>query len=222
MELKGLKAVFLGDSITEGVGTSSPDKVYWRVLGESTGMQTVGYGVSGTRVARQTQKSVPASFDLDFNLRAESMDKDADIICVFGGTNDYGHGQAPIGSPQDTDVYSFYGALDHLFSYLLTTYPDRFIFFMTPLRRWNEEDPRGDGNKPPMLPLKGYVDIMREVAERYAIPVLDLYASFGVHPRIPIQRETYMPDGLHPNDAGNARLARVIETFLNTHYVRPI
>lgn len=222
MGLKGLKAIFLGDSITEGVGTSSPDKVYWRVLGENTGMHTVGYGIGGTRIARQRDPSLNEHWNLDFNLRAESMDKDADIICVFGGTNDYGHGFAPIGTPQDTDVYTFYGALNHLFTYLMTTYPDKFIFIMTPLRRQNEDDPRGDGYKPPMLPLKGYVDILREVAERYAIPVLDLYASFGVHPRIPIQRETYMPDGLHPNDAGNARLARVIEQFLQTHYVRPI
>lgn len=30
MELKGLKANFLGDSITEGVGASSIDKVWWK------------------------------------------------------------------------------------------------------------------------------------------------------------------------------------------------
>lgn len=42
MELKGLKALFLGDSITEGNGASSIEKTYWNVLGKRTGMETVG------------------------------------------------------------------------------------------------------------------------------------------------------------------------------------
>ena len=43
MELKGLKALFLGDSITEGCGASSPDKVYWKVLGDRTGFDPAKY-----------------------------------------------------------------------------------------------------------------------------------------------------------------------------------
>ena len=37
MELKGKKINFLGDSITEGVGASAPDKVYWRLIAEREG-----------------------------------------------------------------------------------------------------------------------------------------------------------------------------------------
>lgn len=29
-------------------------------------------------------------------MRADEMDDDADIVIVFGGTNDYGHGDAPM------------------------------------------------------------------------------------------------------------------------------
>lgn len=216
MELKGLKALFLGDSITEGHGTTAPEKVYWRVLGERTGMETVGYGVGGTRIARQIRKSDNGRHDLDFNRRAAEMDKQADIIGIFGGTNDYGHGFAPIGQPGDTDVYSFYGALNHLYTYLLETYPEAFIFVMTPTHRLREDCLRGDGYKPEMLPLKGYVEIIREVAEKYSLPVLDLYAESGINPAIPALRERYMPDGLHPNDAGNAKLAGIVEAFLKT------
>ena len=32
MELTGKKALFLGDSITEGVGTSAPEHIYLNVL----------------------------------------------------------------------------------------------------------------------------------------------------------------------------------------------
>lgn len=218
MELKGLKALFLGDSITEGHGASSPDKVYWKVLGDRTGMETIGYGVGGTRIARQLRKSEKEKHDHDFNERMVGMDKQADIICVFGGTNDYGHGFAPIGQPEDTDVWTFYGALNHLYTYLLSTYPDAFIFVMTPMHRLREDCLRGDGYKPEMLPLKGYVEIIREVAEKYSLPVLDLYAESGINPMIPALRERYMPDGLHPNDAGYEKLSYIVENFLRTHY----
>ena len=34
MELKGKKIAFLGDSITEGCGTSSIDKTFWSVIAQ--------------------------------------------------------------------------------------------------------------------------------------------------------------------------------------------
>lgn len=30
MELQGKKIVFLGDSITEGIGVKNPDNIYWK------------------------------------------------------------------------------------------------------------------------------------------------------------------------------------------------
>ena len=38
MELKNIKANFLGDSITEGVGVSSPDKVFHALIKEKYGL----------------------------------------------------------------------------------------------------------------------------------------------------------------------------------------
>ena len=35
---------------------------------------------------------------------------------------------------------------------------------------------------------------------------------------IPALRERYMPDGLHPNDAGYEKLSCIVENFLHTHY----
>ena len=220
MELKGLKALFLGDSITEGNGASSIERTYWNVLGKRTGLEVVGYGVGGTRIARQKHPSELAFFDNDFNLRAEQMDKQTDIIGVLGGTNDYGHGDAPIGTPEDTDVYTFYGALNHLYTYLLSTYPDAFIFVMTPTHRTGEAPKPASGFQPAKPSLREYVGIIREVAEKYSLPVLDLYAESGINPTIPVLREKFMPDGLHPNDAGYEKLSYLVENFLRTHYHR--
>ena len=52
------------------------------------------------------------------------------------------------------------------------------------------------------------------MAEYYSLPVLDLYASSGLQPEVPEIKEMYIPDGLHPNDNGNAVIADKLKIFL--------
>jgi lysophospholipase L1-like esterase len=52
------------------------------------------------------------------------------------------------------------------------------------------------------------------VAAHYSLPVLDLYRTAGICPRIPEQLTAFMPDGLHPSDAGAARIAERLAAFL--------
>ena len=86
---------------------------------------------------------------------------------------------------------------------------------LTPLHRLNEDNPRGDGNKPQdVATLKEYVAIIREVAEYYSLPVLDLFATSGLQPKVPVIQQRYVPDGLHPNDAGHRLLTQQIISFL--------
>ena len=98
---------------------------------------------------------------------------------------------------------------------LICRYPGKPVVIVTPLHRLNEDNPRGDGNKPhPTLPLSGYVDIIKEVARYYSLPVLDLFAESGLQPAVPVIRERFMPDGLHPSDAGSEILCDKIGHFL--------
>ena len=110
MELSGKRIAFLGDSITEGVGTSDLRYVYWQRLGEWTGAQVFGCGISGTRIAPQRTPSENPRFDLYFASRVEEMEPELDVIVIFGGTNDFGHGDAPFGAPEDRDGTTFCGA----------------------------------------------------------------------------------------------------------------
>ncbi len=208
MELNGLKINFLGDSITEGVGASDREKTCFVSLMRSQyGVDARNYGIGGTRIARQKTPSENARHDLDFCGRFAEMDDDADVIIVFGGTNDFRHGDAEFGTMTDRTVETFYGALHTLYQGLVEKYPAATIVVMTPLHRLGEENGRG-------LTLKQYVEAIREVAEFYSLPVLDLYASSGLQPLIPIIKETYMPDGLHPNDTGYQVLANKLAAFL--------
>lgn len=220
MELKGLKINFLGDSITEGVGTSCEDTVYHAVLKKEAGLREArNYGISGTRFAIQkgTDKN-PKDDYVDVNSfceRFDKMDDDADGVIVFGGTNDYGHGDAPLGCFDDRTPDTFYGACHYLFSGLIRKYLGKPIIIMTPLHRTSEqkitaskEEPEKSGN------LKVYINIIREVAEFYSLPVLDLYSVSGLQPEIKEIKEEYIPDGLHPNDKGHVIIAHKLKAFL--------
>ena len=216
MKLQGKKINFLGDSITEGHGVSCQENVFHQVMKREYDLaEARNYGVGGSRFARQMVPSEP-QWDQDFCQRATEMEKDADAVVVFGGTNDFGHGDAPIGDFSDCEPNTFYGACHFLFRYLIETYPDAVIAVCTPLHRLNEDDPMGDHRYKVYHygDLKTYVAIIREVAEYYSLPVIDLYAKSGIQPKVDIMREKFMPDGLHPNDAGHERIAHVIGNFL--------
>ncbi|MBE6636253.1 MAG: SGNH/GDSL hydrolase family protein [Ruminococcaceae bacterium] len=214
MELKGKKINFLGDSITEGVGTSCQENIYHQVMKREYGLaEARNYGISGTRFARQPVVTEDR-FDRDFCMRVPEMDPDADVVVVFGGTNDFGHGAAPIGGPDDRNPDTFYGACHYLFRALMERYPEAVIVICTPLHRLSEDSTHGDVKTNHPGNLKRYVDIIREVAELYSLPVVDFFARAGIQPKIEEHRVRYMPDGLHPNDAGHRKLAERIGNFL--------
>ncbi len=213
MQLHGKKIAFLGDSITEGWGTSQPEHIFWQQLARSTGAQCHGYGIGGTRIAQQLDNEN----DQHYATRIDSMIPDADVVVVFGGTNDFGHGDAPLGRPEDREGDSFCAALHQLLQQLIRRYPHAQLVTMTPLHRLSEDEAglnecgvRRCGR------LVDYVDAIIEISGFYGIPVLDLYRVSGLQPRNEILRELYMPDGLHPNDAGHTRIAQKLEGFLGT------
>ncbi|MBQ4579045.1 MAG: SGNH/GDSL hydrolase family protein [Clostridia bacterium] len=211
MNLQGLKINFLGDSITEGHGCSSDAAKFTSLIAEKYGAVTRCYGISGTRLARQTKPSENPRHDLDFPSRVEEMDPDADLIVVFGGTNDFGHGDAPFGDFSDRTADTFCGALHELYVSLLEKYTEAVIMVMTPLHRATESIPNMHGKV-----LKDYVDMIRRAAEYYSLPVLDLYAISGIQPAVPVMKDKYMPDGLHPNDAGHVILTNKIAKFIES------
>lgn len=219
MELKGLKINFLGDSITQGVGASSEHTIYHAVLKEKAGLaEARNYGISGTRIALQKgTEQRPKGNYVDVNSfceRFDQMDDDADVVVVFGGTNDYGHGDAEIGKFSDRTPDTFYGACHYLFSGLIKKYIGKPIVIMTPLHRIGETkipEIKADGD---YGVLNDYVNVIREVAQYYSLPVLDLYATSGLQPEIKEIQVNYIPDGLHPNDNGNAVISHKLRKFL--------
>lgn len=216
MDLKDKKIVFLGDSITQGVGADKTDNRYTDVFQRLSGALVFNHGISGTRIARQTNPYNEIFDKKDFIKRVDELQEDADIVVIFGGTNDYGHGDAPIGSFDDRDEYTFYGAMHLLCKKLIEKYPGKPVVFMTPLHRLNENEIKPDKNNEPKASLKTYAEIIREVCEYYSLPVLDLYRTSFMQPEIEIIQKGFMPDGLHPSNNGHKLLAEKVFAFLKT------
>ena len=204
MELKGLTINFLGDSITEGRGTTGEDKVFHQIIKEKYGLKhAYNYGIGGTRIARQIVPSkVKPRHDLTFELRSDIMDRNADAVVVFGGTNDFGHGDAPFGNVDSEDIYTFCGAVNSLINKLKRDFSNAKIIFMTPIHRITEMNPSNPDGKI----LEDYVNAIRTICKKHSIPVIDL---FEINPLDPADSKL-VPDGLHPSDAGHSIMAEVI------------
>lgn len=212
---------FLGDSITEGVGVEDRENNrYDNVMKRKCNLKaSYNYGIGGTRFAHQSVPSEKPRHDLCFCGRVYDLNPEADIIVVYGGINDYIHGDAPIGTPNDTTPATFYGAVEFLMNFLKTNYPDKTVVFMTPahscysdIREWN---PSTHPNKrKDALPVIDYVNIILKKGQEHHIPVLNLYETLGIDPNKEEDRLRYTSDGLHFNDAGHAVLAERLIQFL--------
>lgn len=211
MDWKGKVISVLGDSITEGACATEYNRCFVFLLGKELGLSRIfNNGISGTRIARQAAPSEEPRFDLDYCQRLEEVDRASDAVLVFGGTNDYGHGDAPLGQPGDTTVYTFYGALDTLCRGLKKDYSQSKVVFFTPLRRANDDQVVRPGGER----LEKYAQAIRELAGNYGYPVLDLYRESSLKFNEPETAAKWSEDGLHPNDPGHAILAKEIAAFL--------
>ena len=203
-----LKINFLGDSITEGAMASAPGKEYVEVVGKMLNCVVRNYGIGGTRIAVRPVPSDDPRWDLFFGDRVKDMDRDADYVVVFGGTNDFGNGAVELGQMGDKNPETFYGAMDYLITELLKYFNKEKIFFIVPLYRDGENEVELYHAR---ASLGVYRQIMKEVLNKYEIPYLDFIDKFGKSEGNPM-----LSDGLHPNDVGHEFIAKEIVNYIKS------
>lgn len=226
---KGKKVAFLGDSITDKkhVGTT---KNYWQYLAEMLGITPLVYGINGNQwngILKQAQ-----------TLLEEAADPDA--IIIFAGTNDYNAG-IPLGewytySYEETTVkgggkevwkkrtadmnpHTFRGRINEAMSYLKHHFPEKQIILMTPIHRaqarFSNENIQPEEAFPNKLGLyvDEYVEVIKEAANVWAVPVIDLNSICGLYPMFDEHTRYFHKadtDRLHPNANGHYRMAKAI------------
>lgn len=189
----------LGDSLTS-VGKYQP--LVQRALGFR---EVLNYGRSGC--------SMTAGGDRDFGATVhigKTIDPGLDYVTIFAGTNDF-RLDKPLGTPDSYDIYTFYGAFRSLVEHILTNNTACHLNLWTPLQRnkdgFNTVSVNAAGCR-----LLDYVEAIRDIGLQYALPVLDLYRESGFTKlTLPLLTD----DGLHPNEAGYARIAQLACSFLS-------
>lgn len=213
---KGKKINFIGDSVTKG---EDPENNYEAMVGyrytdlvkENCGFDVVNnYGIGGSRVTSHSSELYPKYGMVDRYL---DIEPDADVICLFGGINDYLN-NVEIGTNNDGDLTHFKYAYEQIIRGLMNNNPRSKIFVITPHHIANQSincfNPNGAG-----YTLKDYVNVIYEICELYGVPIVDLYKNFSVSPYIGYHHNFYIPDGIHPNKAGMKLLADKVINFIN-------
>ena len=227
---QGKRVAYLGDSMTDKrrVGTTC---VYWEYLCELMGITPSVYGISGNQwdgVYRQALKL------------HEEKGTVVDAIFIFAGTNDYSHG-TPIGKfftetirqtnhngasvmlKYRTPIFNdstFCGRINKVMSYLKNNYPQQQIVILTPIHRgfaqFSDKNVQPDENYANELGLyvDTYIDVLKQAASYWAVPLIDLYSTSGLYPLADAQSQYFNnkeTDRLHPNAVGDYRLAKTIQ-----------
>ena len=224
----GARVAFLGDSITDPSQIKTTNDVYWHMFEDILGITPYVYGANGHRmnqIVGQAEK-----------LEVQHG-QDVDAIIVFIGTNDY-NASIPMGewftyseeiTEEDGHVQvarrhrelvfdpdTFKGRTNIVLKWLKTHYSTKQIIFFTPIHRGFATF--GDNNIQPDenyanahgLFINDYIQAVREIADVWAVPVIDLAAVSGLYPMLE-QYDQYFRnppvDRLHPNTAGHKRMA---------------
>ena len=131
-----------------------------------------------------------------------------DIVVFARGTNDWGN-DAPLGTIDDTDDTTFYGALKMTYGKLMERFPNAAFIVMIPFKRenWNTQNDAGHY-------LLEYCRAIYEVLNlrKYRrFYILDLFDKWFLNWDNEAMRSQYFVDYVHPNKAAHICIARALE-----------
>lgn len=234
----GARVAFLGDSITDpGISqeahdwTGKPNDHYWGYLQEMLGIQPYVYGVSGRKwddVPNQARQ-----------LQSEHGDE-VDAITIFLGTNDFidnvplgewyektmqtttqamGYPAREMTTLAHTPALTtktLRGRINIAISTLKAMYPSKQIVILTPIHRafstFGPENIQPEESFPNTIGIYfiEYVQAIKEAANVWGVPVIDLNSLCGINPMVEEQVQYFASperDRLHPNGLGHKRMA---------------
>lgn len=197
--LKGKRIAFIGDSYV--YNHMQPKEYTWHYkFAKKYGMQYYNYGKNGTCISRDRHGSSGEAIYKRVTQMADSLD----YIVIVAGHNDACRMLPGAIRPDTVTEDLLREKMAFICDTLQNKYPTAGIFFFTP---W------ANPNYPNM---ERVIDIIKEVAGHYGIPVFDSRMS-GIHVGSAGFRKTYFQsanDTAHLNAKGHDRFLPVAEDFL--------
>ena len=164
-------------------------------------------GGSGYAVTRGTgTNGTPVGCILD--LLSQVYTAAPNIVLLEGGTNDCFY-KMTIGSFTDlsTNQNTYYGAYKYMVEQIQANLPGVRIVILVPPKRAVSQSGAYEAQLP-------YTAVPLDVAERYSIPVLNLFHDAWTDTSLQAATNPTTTDGAHPSAFGGAILARLIIPFL--------
>lgn len=209
---KGKKMCVLGDSIAAGANGDIFNKV-----GMILGLADVhNFGVGGSRISYYGDGS-SVTAEQSVVAKYSTIDEDADIIYIHGGTNDWAS-QVALGDADSNSNLEFNGALNIIMSGLRASHPKALIIFDTILPRVDYDAATHGGNTMSILTSSYSAAIMARCRDHHIV-FFDIYEHCGLDFDYDYSNSVFATtdDGLHPNPNGAEILARKIAGFINWH-----
>lgn len=194
--LENTNVVFLGDSITNAYGY----KGWSGELQEHYGINRYNLGVGGaslaqisgrTRIYAQTA-NIPANVDIDFFILNGGVNDIWSSLENLGEVSDIAVGDATVDS---FDTATTAGAMEQLFCFLRTNYPDARIGFVI---NYICFDSGFDG----VRFRDEFVPLAKAVCDKWSVPYLDLVNNDAFNSEFCALAGVHTYDGLHGNDLG--------------------
>lgn len=208
------KVLVIGDSISADAYGNYPKWV--------TDLINEGFFPQNTLNSSRHATGFVARYDNqpnDFITRLKSIADPSqyDLVVVFGGINDYIQ-NIPMGSESGTDyTVSFKPAVNEFFNYLIQNFTQARLCVLLPLRTYATWKNSVNEYQ------QAYGDYIKQIAQSYCLPVLNLTEESGFCPFIStfsdmwtLQPEGFEShDGVHPNEEYERKyLAPMIKHFL--------
>lgn len=216
--LFGVKWCAFGDSLTDSATLASQTtgtKNYVDYVSESLGLKVVNCGVGGTGYMKTENR---------FVNRVSTIPEDTKLLTVFGSFNDYEYITKNLGTLGDTGMDTIYGAIYNFIHNVYERCPKVIIGIITPTK-WGYLSEWKDASAAALC--NSYVKALLETADKWSIPVLDLYHDSGLRPWDSNFAQLYYKDDdengvantVHPLDEGHKKfIAPKVEAFIKQIY----
>lgn len=205
-EFVGKKITFLGDSITQGVGSNftSSSQRYSSVLCSELSAVESNMGISGTVLCTGHESRASRLADVD------KIALDSDYVFVMLGTNDFDNaktGFAELGEKGSTDTSTVYGAMKALCQKLVNRFGETHtkIYLVTPIPVQNSLNSTLKNSNG--WSLRDWSQILMETAKEYGLNYIDLNVECEFE-------SSDMANTLHPNTSGTAKIVAVLKAHL--------
>ena len=205
--LNNLNWYAIGDSITEKNFRALYNYVDYCV--EDLGIKAINLGVSGTGYMK-TENTFTKRLD-----QINSYNVETDIITVMGSVNDINYVPDQLGQFGDKTSDTLYGSIYLFFDTLFKKFIGCRIGVITPTQ-WGHSNI--DDNT------KKYIKAIKETAEYFNVPILDLTNTGNLNPWFEGVKEKYFKsdgigssgqiDDVHPNSLGHKLFYARVRNFL--------